>query len=593
MSMEEVVRSHSGYLDSPSWMEFCNRLFDRNRQPELVVAIARKMPRILEYLGSITEAPCAVVTDRALSWVSNDKLYKGETIFCDDVLNVGSTLTHYVQYAQKHGLTNIRVNVYAQREGKQHLHRASPLSKLDLSVFRTFDERSYWQFETALPQELLSNGKPYEVDFPIISLPLSSADALRSPEQWYEALNQRFWSVHNLTTLSQRKAGVTSLSVIEPLDLAIGQLLPMYKSNVIPIVKVRLFISKSEHRMRVVPMCIPGIPTNDLQFSGNLFGNELDEIWGFLSKKPLDGGLFPDEPRYNLLLYLLSFEYGRFFLPHVRHCLSEEFNTDARLSEIDLQFLFGRKIGRELQEQLELRLSIPIREVGKLQSSMTREHPQRPLKDNLYSKVVERLVESNYQGAMPSQVIPEVMRIIDEIVGAEEPVGNQYPDYLRLRNGLPLCDLWLILNKICTDVDNISLEQMSFLLDYYVDLGAIVPVVEEFDGVYLRTYRRGEADPVEFAQFIHGLLRRHENIFSDSPLRKRFFSKILAVLGIYHPGKVPIAPMFEFKGTVPFVVWPDKLMQEAEEAIGFLVRKQVIRFEPLPVKEEDDQLLLF
>jgi hypothetical protein len=126
---------------------------------------------------------------------------------------------------------------------------------------------------------------------------------------------------------------------------------------------------------------------------------------------------------------------------------------------------------------------------------------------------------------------------------------------------------------------NTPFEEMSFLLDYYIDVGAVVPVVERVQDVYFRTYRRGEADPIEFAQLVNALLKKHEENYPDRPLMKTAFTKILSAMAIYYGHLLPLRPVFEYRGMVPRVVLDDEIETSTEDALEFLHRKGAITFE--------------
>jgi hypothetical protein len=181
------------------------------------------------------------------------------------------------------------------------------------------------------------------------------------------------------------------------------------------------------------------------------------------------------------------------------------------------------------------------------------------------------------------------MRGIDELTEGSSPTSTR-PPYSRLRNGLPLSDIWYTLRELTKDPRIDNYEYMSFLLDFHIDNGAMVPVVECVDGIYYRLYRPGEASPLEFAEIVHWMLVEHDAMFPSQPLNTTYFTKILAAIALYHPRKLPLEPLFEFRGRVAFVITEDKVTEQAQEAVRFLAKKNIIR---LTGAKHEQQLSLF
>ena len=566
----------AGMLDPQEWQEFYDGFSEAGKHPELIIAIARKMPRILEYAGILGTSGCQIVTERALPWVSNTLSPNGYAVFCDDILNWGSTLSHYVEFAQRHGMRNVQVRVYAMRETRRGQHRSLFRNGVNLTVSRSFDEGSYWRFETSLPQQLVTMGKPFDIDFPILTIPLSEADACRTTENWLDSLGAIFASVHNLTTPTQRSAGITSISILEPMSVNIQDVVPRYRRRHNPTTKIRLYVSKSERLLRIVPMWIVPIHESILFGDKKVFSSELNSIFAEVSSLALQGEPFPHEPRYNLFTYLLSFSYGQMFLPHIESLISGRHVAQPSIAERDLELLFGRSVSDYLKPRLDALLCAQQPVVGLLEHFPAYEPPSQYLKPDRARKIALELKKRGYLYGTTQSVIRESMRIIDGQVGADRSCDDRHLSYNRLRDGLPLCDLWRLARTVLRKETAPSFEEMSFLLDYYVDLGVVVPMVERIGAYYVRSYRRGEADAVEFMEVVYNLLKRHGELFPDTPLNITFLKKILGAIAIYHPGRLPIMPMFEYRGTVPFMISDDGIGIELEDAIDFLVRKHVM-----------------
>ncbi len=571
---------------------FCHRVCAEADNNKMIVAVARKMPRLLEYCGVI-DGSQVIISERALPWIFGKHRSAGELHFIDDILNVGTTLSHYTEYAHDVGhCSNIEVSVYGRRKKNVGLHDKSPMGKYASKITwdLTFDNSEYNLFETRLPIELLTLGKPYDLDFPVISLSTDLGHSSSAPEDWITLLSQLFPSVHNLTLSSQREEGIVSISVIEPLDFGVDDILPSEALLQSPPAKIRLYISTKSNCINVVPMLIPSVTQWFLeQFPWSSIGGFLGGMVGKLDAKPAEGRPFRLEPVYNLLVYLSSFYYASLFIPHLIRLFSsaEIVGVDAH----DLRLSFGTDVGNRLGPMLNNYLNSCDSEVGLRHSFPKYKLPKQPEEADLCSDIVKELKKQGYSNRHPQPVLREIMLILDKIYRANDPEPKEdYPDYRRLRHGLVLSDLWWIVSKISPD-RGVDLEEISFLLDYDVDTGVMVPVVSEQEGRYFRCYRRGEASPTEFAQFINKMLHEHTNLFPENRLQTTHFTKILATMAVSHPGKMPLLPVFKLRGNVPYVISTEKTESIFEDAIGFLFRKGYIVFEKptpkMPLFEEE------
>ncbi len=585
-------QQQSALLKSGGVIDFCCDVCNKDSVP-YIVAIARKMPRLLEFAGLLGSTTSTIVTDRALPWLTD--LPRGRRLrIVDDVMNVGTTIEHHLSYARRE-FPDLQadVRVFARRKSNVAQHRWIE-NKQDPFQFRidtVFEDETYREFETALPLELLKLGKPYDIDFPILNIPISSdKDLAKTPEEWLDIFAARFPSVHNLTVPSQRSAGITSITVIDPLVLCIEDILLGAPQELLPPPKVRLYISRDERTLRMAPMWIPGILEKFLATPSPLLKGALGQLFQKLSPKAKKGDPFEWEPQYNLLIYLISFAYGWYFLPHISALLPHGITAEPYLNRSDLALLFGDTVAEELFTTLSKLLcqSIPSTIVrSQLPAYPCPRHPINVESSNI---VLKKLTEQEYSGAGLQIVFRECMRTLDaHFHGDATPDPGTHPDYRRLRHGLSLYDIWWLASKVCKR-ESPRLEELSFLLDFYIDTGAVVPVIEKVDGLYIRTYRRGEADPIEFAHFVHSLLLKHNSIFPNSPLRVTEFTKILSALAIYHPDKTPLVPVFEFRGSVPFFRSEDAISKQLDEALDFLQRKSFIR---LVAKAEATQQLSF
>jgi len=552
------------------------------------------MPRLLEYTSVLQKSPCAVITERALPWLTKEECQSRPFMFCDDILNVGSTLDHHVAYAEEHLGVIPSIRVFATREKMATLHSRSPLQAKDISVDKTFDEAGYWEFETDLPQRLLTLGKPYDIDFPLLYCPLTEEAAQWSAETWFESLQGAFSSVWNLTIPRQAEAGILSFSLIEPIENPMA--LPVHqapKGNA-PPPKIRIYVNQRDKQLVFAPMCIPAISSEFLK-SGppSVCTQEIKALWDRYSELPMIGTPFSQEPLYNFLVYLLSFDYGHIFVPYFSDAIPKALAAEPKLDELDAGLLFGPSVATVIVDCLNAVLAQRVPPANRHVRSATSRAPETTINPRLVETISQSLLDAGFQGASPSKVFREVFRVLDSIAKGNDPdVSGEMPEYDRLRRGVSLCDLWLLISRH-SNRPGIAIDEMSFLLDYFIDIGAVVPIVENVDGVYIRSYRRGEADPIEMAQVLHGLLKMHEELFPGCPMKKTAFTKILSALAVYHGDLLPLEPVFEFRGMMSYVRLDGIVGDQFEETVEFLRKKNVIELRQAEPPKDDSQMVLF
>ena len=547
-----------------------------------MVAIARKMPRLLECSG-VLPGQTNVISERALPWVLRSEGPTRRFRLIDDVLNVGTTLTHYAKYIHDNGSNfKTEVKVFCKRKKKCKLQDKSPLfdSADDISWEEVLSEEDFQSFETLLPVQLLTLGKPYDLDFPIISVRTTSDHHLNKPEEWLQLLRSTFPSVHNLTMRSQREEGISSISVIDPLDVELTEVLPLESFDLSPPAKVRLYVSSKQDYIKVVPMWIPTMRSTFLEELPLRLTGNLEEIANSITYEPIEGKPFTLEPVYNLLVYLISFHYACLFLKHLAKLLG---GIDiVGVESHDLKLLFGTTLGDHLVTILNKYLQSNKGEAKVRSRFPSYERPTKPQNPSLCKPIISKLKSDGFANEHPQRVLRETIRILDDSVKGNNPDAQEpYPEYSRLRMGLTLCDLWWIVSRI-SPRQGTSLEELSFLLDYDVDIGVMIPVVTENENLYFRCYRKGEANPLEFSQYMHDLLREHEKVFTGTHLQTTHLTKILAIMAIMHPGYLPLRPSFELYGTVPYIILTDKTEPLFENALYFLYRKGIIDYKKLP-----------
>jgi hypothetical protein len=197
--------------------DFCLDTINCNMEDYVVVALARKMPRLLEFTCPEKIKDTNIITERALPWLSRS-IYQNKIFrFADDTINVGSTLEHYIDYTKKKfpdaGYELFSYALNEKNEKHKTINKIIQLVDKSYIPYK-FTREDYNNFESSLPSELMTLGKPYDLDFPIINIPLKENLKNKQPEFWLNHFSQFFKSCHHLTTFSQRNAGITSITLI-------------------------------------------------------------------------------------------------------------------------------------------------------------------------------------------------------------------------------------------------------------------------------------------------------------------------------------------------------------------------------------------
>lgn len=86
----------------------------QNSQPDVVVLIARKMPRLAELLGLRFGENCKVISDLAVPY-STDELAGARVAIVDDIVNVGTTMARANQASLAAGAIDTRMFALARR----------------------------------------------------------------------------------------------------------------------------------------------------------------------------------------------------------------------------------------------------------------------------------------------------------------------------------------------------------------------------------------------------------------------------------------------------------------------------------------------
>lgn len=491
---------------------------------DIVVLVARKMPRIVQLLGLDLCPNGLVVTDLALPFI-HELLPGSRVAIVDDVVNQGSTLVNAAKISSSCGASEVRCFALAGRNSNQ-MPSAIPV---DYEHAKPVPMAEIDDYAWRVPAALKLSSDPYDIDFPIFQARM--IDQFCSANNLFSFLIDNFGQshVHNLSTTIGSNHGLYRFTV----DL---------DKPSIDNCKIRLYLDEQNNTVSILPCAIPspiplGSPYLDLS---ELPTTLLAYLTEQLNTTPSHATLWQEEPLARATIFAHSLEIGL----QIQELLSElvDFSYNSAPFDLDMASLvFGpdisnaivnpgstspQKIHTHYQSSEEytkksisslLKYLLANEEVNfvdrvreKAESSALRHH------FNAYIKVLSELT-----GAMDQK-----MYSLDYPFSREEVSRNPY---LRLRVGFTFQDLVHLVRTTCPQPEYArSLNNtVSFLLDKSIDEGLVVPVLCKLEGKIERVYRRGEPEAKDSSFNLAGFAWHNHG----QPMSLTRFTKILAILG--------------------------------------------------------------
>ena len=472
-------------------------------RPSVVLLIARKPPRLRQAFSLDLSPSARILTDLAVAF-SSRQLTGARVAIVDDVINVGSTVSNVASRLVAAGVAEIRVFAVAE------VDRPNILKGLDVELVsdRRLDELALQTFASRVPDALHELARPYDLDFPIVpcrlEFPLDSFDDL------FDALTDRHGEerVWNLSTLRGAAQGVKRLTV----DLS-GRDGAQRKA--------RVYFDERAQVVNFAPMAIADqLPTD----APRTTWKPAHVLWDALSPAVASGDL---DALARLRLYIDSLAVGaRFLFEHADLLIP----TEASLFSPD---------------EAELVLGPQVRVAARGVSSgemLAEEPPAMELLSCRTSPFAERASEQGFLDAVVGtaagtdllSVFLAVFQALADTVGASDPDryvwGWPYSveevranPYRRLRVGPTLSDLCEIVHVAAARPGSLdsTRQKVTRLLDIYIDAGAVVPTIAEYDGRSYRIYRKGEKDGrVAFADKVEWAVRAYEHDISRTRVAK-------------------------------------------------------------------------
>jgi hypothetical protein len=466
------------------WADLCSQIRDFN--PDYVVLVSRKMPRLFDAVQLDLGRSAICISDQAVPFVRSE-LKNARVAIVDDLWNVGSTILHVKTRVEDAKPRAVNLFVLGAKDA------ASALAQdVRMAEVASLGEARYEHFVSMVPNILRSIPKPYDADFPIVRC------ALRTPFSTWE----QCW-----TWLQLEFGAVAQASVDETLtQYSHARATVNLRNEHGWVLKVRLYFDFASDCCNVVPMALaPSLPLEDVYPDRSLakttFG-EVSSTLGVLDELSL-------EDRRDALGRLGAFCDSLVLLDDVVAVLSGLLDRDSEEPFLikDFAMQFGPAAAQRVRDALAHK-AMSVSEEDKERFLMARKRPeQQSLVQD--PNVTGEAANKARDGWPVELVFDSLFKGLAKTVGAENPdeysLGAPFPSdeqirahpYQRLRIGFTYAELVEFLRAHVRPgrIGSMPEAITSALIDAFVDLGAIVPTITFFGELCLRVYRKGEASP--------------------------------------------------------------------------------------------------
>ena len=529
---------HSGLaVNLRQWRELAAQV--RDYEPQVVVLIARKAPRVRQALALDFGAGALTVSDLALPFLGTTCSGMRVAVV-DDVVNVGSTVRTTYEKVTAAGADDVRVFAIAHRPGNE-------LADIPVSYVSDdpLDDVELRRFASRIPDELQGLAKPYDLDFPLLRCRLQSerhqfGDILQFLKDRYG--EGRSW---DLTSARGAALGVRRAAV----DMETGT-----------HDKVRLYVDAAGC-VNLVPIAVsPVLPTEEPR------GKSAQALWSEVAPAARAENL---EALARLRLFCDSLSLGTRFMAENADWLSQ---APEPLDLDEAELIFGPRVRR-----------FSLGHLTEVDASESRPRPtaSTPSPFLAYAEEMnfsERILKRTGNGDRPD-VLSLFIAIFDELaelVGASDPSKFQWPapsakairenSYLRLRIGPTAYDLIDLIREASgrQSPPEVTRQQVSRLLDRFIDAGSVVPTTTTQDGRVYRIYRKGESDhKVAVADRIHFALTNY-----DRPITRTRLAKVMAALSFNDQDDSMLEVKNLTRGNVP--AFRDDLLNAGSDVTAWL-----------------------
>ena len=231
--------NNSAALPTQAWVELSNAV--QQFDPDVVVLVARKMPRLVDALGLDFGPRAVAISDQAIPFVLRE-LKDARVAIVDDVWNVGTTMLHARDRTLNARPRTIKLFALAAKDAE-----SAQEAGVNLVMLTSLSADQRRSFIESVPRALRLTSKPFDVDFPIIRC------LIRAPYRTWEDC----WA------WLQAHFGELAHSTVDNAQLSAGLARATVNLRTISdwIVKARLYFDVRRGFCNVVPMALaPSLP---------------------------------------------------------------------------------------------------------------------------------------------------------------------------------------------------------------------------------------------------------------------------------------------------------------------------------------------
>lgn len=261
-------------LPLPAWQVLIDQL--HHDDPDVVVLVARKMPRVAELLGVHFSARTSVIADVALPFCQSI-LKCSRVAIVDDIVNVGSTVKRAAELAIAAGAASVKIYSLGHRSG---LPTNDDQIEMFYALKGTFSENQYRSHVRSIPAAISQLAKPFDLAFPVI--PCAYPLGISKGEDLARLLVTRFGDEQVQVIPSPYHNSPVRRITLWPDDD------PNRKDR-----KLRIYFDDAEQICRLVPIAVqqpipPGEGTRDSNPIWNMLRAEVEVFQGLPESTKLD-----------------------------------------------------------------------------------------------------------------------------------------------------------------------------------------------------------------------------------------------------------------------------------------------------------------
>lgn len=463
-------------------MAFCKRI--TSTHSDVYVIMARKAAVFcdcLEELGLI-HLEGYVTSDRSLD-INGEWLEGKEVTIIDDAVVSGTTLYTTIQKILLCGAKNISVQILTVNEAWYNptLLQDEAGNSYVFPVYNKLPDNLCIKLCNDIVHAISLVPRPYDIDFPLYkSIRLTEYEMQR-----ILVLNN--WETYDLRTDLQKQHDIVNFTLL-PNRYELHRLSEIFGLNVTQHCNIKIRIygrllsrTKKQYALRISPFVI--FHEMSVETAQQIF----DSIISNHGK--VDATLFADwnsSSQLRFLQFYYSHQLASFWLYRISHLLTEPF--ELTYSYRNLSFLFPEEyiFAVEVLNKRFVRLSPDILPTS---DATLRSHEAYSVYQtidpiSINARLYEPFLEMYHEKELPCR----------RLVAQEGKEVFQHDQYKKLRNrlneGLSFQDLEQRLSD-CVSFYDIG-KKVSLFIDYSIDAGIIVPIIQQEGRAIFRAYRHGE-----------------------------------------------------------------------------------------------------